>query len=266
MNQSDKPEMSTNDDLFFFDCNVSYGIASKPQLKQSITPDELLAEMDHCGIDEALVSCAMQRYSPYVGNPTLIEQIRDQPRLHPVWTLLPHQTGEMPEPVHLIEEMKVKEVCALWAWPMEHHYLMDSVTFGPLFEEIIPRQIPLFFNLTSAGDTHSGWEKVAELLKDFPNLTLIATDQSVWGEDHYIRPLVERYPNFYVETSHYELANGLKDFYDKYGADRWLFGTSYPKRYMGGAVMQLINTDIPGTAKQSIAGGNLISLLETVKL
>jgi hypothetical protein len=266
MNQLDKPEIFTNDEIFFFDCNISYGVATKPPLKQSITPGELLAEMDHCGIDEALVTCAMQRYSPSVGNAVLVEQIENQPRLHPVWALLPHQTGEIPEPVQLIDQMKANGVRALWAWPMEHHYLLDSVTFGSLFEEIIPRQIPLFFNLAHMGDTHPGWERVAALLKDFPDLTLIATDQSVWGEDHYIRPLVERYPNFYVETSHYELANGLKDFYKKYGADHWLFGTSYPKRYMGGAVMQLINTDIPRAARQSIAGRNLKNLLEAVKL
>jgi len=266
MNQSHKLEMSSNDELFFFDCNISYGIPEKPPLNQSITPKELLVEMDHCGIDQALVTCAIQRYSPWVGNSTLIEQIRDQPRLHPVWALLPHQTGEMPEPAQLIKEMKVNQVRALWAWPREHLYLLDGVTFGGLFEEMIARNIPLFYQLMDVGESRSGWIVVGELLKDFPNLTLIATDQSVWGEDHYIRPLFERYPNFYVETSHYELANGLKDFYEKYGAERWLFGTSYPKRYMGGAVMQLINTDIPYDARKYIAGGNLIRLLGAVKL
>jgi predicted TIM-barrel fold metal-dependent hydrolase len=259
--------MTSKDQVFFFDCNVSFGVAPNPPLSQATTAEALLAEMDHCGIDEALVTCAAQKHiSPLVGNLTLIEQVRDHPRLHPAWAILPTQTGEMPEPLELMQQMRENGVGALWAWPGEHKYLLDAVTFGPLLEGLTVRGIPLFISLTDSGKTDSGWLKVSELLHSFPDLTLVVTDQSVWGEDHYFRPLIERYPSLYVETSHYELANGLADFYGRYGADRWLFGTAYPKRYMGGAMLQLLHADIPDSAVEAIAGGNLRRLLQGVQL
>jgi predicted TIM-barrel fold metal-dependent hydrolase len=251
----------------FFDCNVSFGVPPIPPLSQATTAEALLAEMDHCGIDEALVTCVAQRFeSPLVGNELLIERVRDHPRLHPAWAILPPQTGEMPGPDQLVEQMRTNGVRALWAWPSQHKYLLDETTFGPLFEELVVRRIPLFFQLTDGGDTRAGWSKASALLREFPDLTLVAADQSVWGEDHYFRPLIERYPNFHVETSHYELANGLRDFCRCYGADRLLFGTAYPKRYMGGAVLQLLHADVPQSAVQAIAGGNLLRLLQEVKL
>lgn len=258
--------MPDNDELLFFDCNTSYGNLNVPSLKYAPTTAALLAEMDHCGVDEALVTCAAQVGSPWDGNADLLTDIRQQVRLHPAWVLLPYQTGEIPEPAQFIAAMKAQGVRALWAWPGGHHYHLDEVTFGPLFEELIARSIPLFYRLTDAGDSRLGWAEVSRLLKEFPELTLVAADQSVWGEDHYFRPLVERYPNFYLETSHYELANGLVDFHNKYGPDRWLFGSAYPRRTMGGAVLQLANTELPLEARQAIAGGNLKRLLGEVKL
>jgi hypothetical protein len=246
---------------------VSFGATPIPPLRQATTAKALLSEMDHNGVNEALVTCAAQRHiSPLVGNPMLIEQVHDHSRLHPVWALLPSQTGEMPKPTQLLEQMRQNSVRALCAWPCEHRFLLNATTFGTLFEELIARHIPLFFDLTDGGRAEEGWSSVSNLLREFPHLTLVASNQSVWGQDHFFRPLIERYPNLYIETSHYELANGLRDFYARYGSDRWLFGTAYPKRYMGGAVLQLLHADIPTPAKESIAGGNLRRILREAEL
>ncbi len=252
--------------MFFFDCNVSFGPPPVLPLSLSWTPQELLAEMDRNGVDEALVTCAAQCHdSPLVGNPLLIDLIRDEPRLHPAWAILPEQTGEM-SVNELMTGMRANGVRALWAWPGQHCYLLNAVTWGGLFEELIARHIPLFLPLTSHSGGVGRWAMVSALLREFPRLTLVAVDQSVWGEDRYFRPLIEKYPNLYMETSHYELAHGLRDFYRRYGADHWLFGTAYPTRYMGGAVMQLYHTDIPWSAREAIAGGNLRRLLEEARL
>lgn len=252
--------------MYFFDCHVSFGLPPKPPLSYAATAEDLLAEMDHNGVDEALVTCAAQCFdSPLVGNPCLVEQIQGHPRLHPAWAILPSQTGEMPV-AGLIEGMRQGGVRALWAWPARHQYLLDAATFGPLLEELAARRIPLFLPLSESGGRATSWATVGALLRDFPGLALVATDQSVWGEDRFFRPLIEKYPHFYLETSHYELAHGLHDFYGRYGAERWLFGTAYPARYMAGAVMQLLHTDIPPSAVEAIAGGNLRRLLEEVRL
>jgi hypothetical protein len=77
---------------------------------------------------------------------------------------------------------------------------------------------------------------------------------------------MEAYPNLYLETSHYELAHGLSDFCQRYGASRWLFGSAYPRRCLGGAMYQLLHVDLPHSALEAIAGANLHRLLEEAVL
>ncbi|HUT19514.1 MAG TPA: hypothetical protein VM366_10165 [Anaerolineae bacterium] len=255
------------EDIAFFDCNVSFGIPPKPGLGYAATPDDLLAEMDHCGVDEALVTCAAQQFgSPLEGNEMVVVQTRGYARLHPVWALLPSQTGEFPEPAALIAQMRVHNVHALCAWPGQHHYLLDGRTFGSLLEELTARRVPLFLPLTEQSGGQGGWSLAGSLLEEYPRLTLVLTNQSVWGQDRYFRPLVEQYPNLYLETSHYELANGLSDLCRRYGAERWLFGSAYPERCLGGAVYQLLRADVPRAAIKAIAGANLRRLLEEAVL
>jgi predicted TIM-barrel fold metal-dependent hydrolase len=253
--------------VFFFDCNVSFGAPPKPGLREAVRAEELLEEMNHCGVDEALVTCALQRTgSPLVGNPLVVAETRSHPRLHPAWAILPSQTGEFATVPSLVAQLRDTGVRALWTWPSMHNYLLDTNTFGPLLEEMVARRLPLFLPQTESSGSLSGWSLVSALLSDFPRLTVVATGQSVWGQDRYFRPLVDRYPNLYLETSHYELAHGLRAFYERYGAERMLFGSAFPKRYMGGAVFQLAQADLPDAAIQAIAGGNLRRMLSEVVL
>jgi len=258
-----------------FDCNASYGVPDVPPQQCAETPEALLAEMDFCGVDEALVTCAAQRCdSPLIGNELVVEQTKGHPRLHPTWVILPPQTGEQAPTIEaFIADMARAGVKALWAFPARNKYLLNATTFGPLFEALIERSIPLFFPVTEAMpgfgghvSYHLGWDHVDRLLSDFPRLTLVATDMSVWGQDRYFRPLIERYPRLYLDISSYEQGRGLEDFCKKYGPERLLFGTHYPDIPMGGPILNLINADISDHDKELIARGNLIHLLEEVKL
>ncbi|NPV09642.1 MAG: amidohydrolase family protein [Anaerolineae bacterium] len=261
--------------MHLFDCNASYGLLDVPPLQYAATPADLIAEMDFCSVAEALVTCAAQRCdSPLVGNDLVLEQTRDHPRLHPAWVLLPPQTEEQAPTVDaFIARMGEAEVRALWAFPARNKYLLNATTFGPVFEVLIERSIPLFFPLTEAlpgpgghAAGHLGWQTVDDLLSQFPRLTLVATDQSVWGQDRYFRPLIERYRNLYLDISTYEQGRGLEDFCRKYGPDRLLFGTHYPEVPMGGPVLNLVNADIGSRDKELIGAGNLSRLLQEVKL
>ena len=261
--------------MTFFDCNASYGILDVPPPQYAATPAALLAEMDFCGVDQALVTCAAQRAdSPLVGNELVLADLAGHDRLHPAWVLLPPQTGEqVPTVEAFIAEMGRAGVKALWAFPAKNKYLLSATTFGPVFEVLIERSIPLFFPLTEAlpgpgghAAGHLGWQTVDALLAQFPRLTLVATDQSVWGQDRYFRPLIERYPNLYLDISTYEQGRGLEDFCRQYGPERLLFGTHYPEVPMGGPVLNVANADIPQRDRELIAAGNLTRLLQEVRL
>ena len=245
--------------LRFFDCSASFGVALVPPLKYAETAEDLVKEMDFCGVQEALVwDAAMKDDSPAIGNGLLSKAIKGKPRLHGTWALLPFQTGELGTPYEFLTAMKTNNIKALRAWPNEHRYLLNAVTFGDFFDLMTERNIPLLLD--------PDWPLITGVLRDAPSLTVIAVGHGNWGMDRYFRPLIESYPNFYIDTSRYELDMGIADFCARYGPDRLFFATNYPATVMGGPMLTLRHTDISTEAKQAIAAGNLRRLLERVKL
>jgi len=242
----------------FFDCNCYFGRPSVPDVKRVETARDLLQGMDHAGIGRALVyDVAVRDDSPVVGNELTAEAVAGEERLYPCWGILPPQT-ELGPVDGFIDAMKTHGVRAVIAFPDEHRYLLNGITFGPLFEAMIAHQVPLLMR--------ANWERVTRLLGEFPSLTVIALEHGSWGEDRYFRPLVERYKNLYLDISRYELDGGIEAFYRRYGSERLVFGTCFPRFAVGGPLLHLLHARIPTTARERIAAGNLDELLGRVKL
>ena len=244
--------------LKLFDCSCAVGRSTKPPLQPALTAEDLLETMDRSGVDEALVSsAAIEIASPLDTNPAIADLCAGHERLHPVWQLLPPQTGEM-LPERLPTEMKGRGVKALLARPDAHRYQLNSITMGPMFEVMLTHNIPLFLN--------SDWRLITDVLRDFPRLRIIATNLGCWGVDRQIRPLLEHFENFHIETSAVELDGCIPALVEKYGATRILFGTGFPWHAVGGAALMLRNLDISPEDKELIAHGNIERLLSEVTL
>ena len=238
----------------YFDCNCSYGVNPLPAFRYARSPDELLDEMDFCGIDQALVYHSNMRFgNPIAYNQRLMEEIKTIRRLSGTWAILPPQTGEGPEPEELLRNMRANSIRALRAFPQEHRYRLDARTFGDLLEVLTERHIPLFIkeNLIDIGD----------LLADFPALTVVAVNQGPHSFERYLRPLIETYPNLYIDTSYYIIAGAIEDFCNRYGHERLLFGSAFPDNCSGGAILQLMHCDIDEASKRAVAAENLERLL-----
>jgi predicted TIM-barrel fold metal-dependent hydrolase len=252
----------------YYDCNVSFGANGAGVFRPCLSVEELLAEMDWVGVERALVYHALMReQSPVVGNAVLAESIAGQPRLAGTWAILPPQTGELPPAGEFFKAMARANIRALWAFPEEHRYILDRLTFGSFLDELSERRIPLLLPREAGGprppDT---WNLVYRLLGQYPQLTLILTGHGPWGEDRYFRPLLERYPRFYLEISRYELDCGLRELVATYGPERLLYGSGFPRFAMGGPRLMLAQAEIGAEAKRAIAGDNLRKLLAEVQL
>lgn len=253
--------------LRFFDCNAAYGVWSVPPFQPAVRVDDLLDEMQWAGIDRALVRhAAIEEYSPQVGNRVAVEAMAAHPGLDPTWALLPPQTGELGTPDELVEAMTEARVRALWAFPSKHRYSLDAVSCGPLLEVLVERRLPLFIHRQETSRGLTGWELAGAVLREFPKLRLVVVGHGSWGEDRYFRPLVERYEGLHTDTSRYELDGGIADFCRRYGADRLLFGSSFPNTSPGGPMLTLAHADVADEDKQKIASGNLERLLSEVRL
>jgi len=227
------------------------------------TSGDLIDAMDHNGVDRALVwHIAQHDDSPQAGNQLLSGEIRDQPRLTGCWTILPNQAREFPPLPVFFRQMREARVRALRTFPGSHRFLANAISMGDWLEAIVERRIPLLLSLRRGVE----WRDVYALLAEFPELVCVICDHGCWGEDRMFRPLLERYPNVYVDTAQYLLDGGLEAVVADYGAQRMLFGSGFPESYMGGMMMALKHARLPEEAKAAIAGGNLERLLEEADL
>lgn len=246
----------------FCDCNCAYGVAMKPALEPALTPADILAEMDLCGISQALVrNLAISEQTPEVGNLLTTRDLTGQDRLLPAWGILPPQTGELGAVDEFVDRMAQAGVRALWAFPSDHRYLLNATTFGALFDRLVADEIPLFVPRQQTSGGVDCYANADAILREFPGLHLIITNQGPWGEDRLFRPLMERYPNFGVDTSRYELDGGIAEVVKKYGPHRLYFGTNFPVTPMGGPMLTLLHADISDEEREWVAGGNLRRLL-----
>ena len=251
-----------------FDCNCWYGVPDQPPLAPATRPEQVLEEMDRCGIARALVrNAAIFNQTPEVGNRLTLEAAAVSDRLVPAWGILPPQTGELGDVDDFLGAMRDTGVRALWAYPLVHRYLLSTTTMGGLLDELQDRGIPLFLHRRTGFEGAAGvYETADRILADFPMLNLIVVAHGSWGEDRYFRPLMECYPNFAVDTSRYELDGGIEEICAGYGPERLLFGTNFPETPMGGPMLTLLHADISDEERALIAGGNLAAMLEGVRL
>ena len=251
-------------DMIFFDANVFIGSPMIAGVYKPVeTADKLLKAMDGASIERALVWHIAQHDSSAVyGNDLLSGEIKGKERLHGVWTFLPPQTGEVIGS-DFFEKMKQNGICGLRVFPESHRFVFNRVTVGDFLDEVSERRIPLFLSVSRG----TGWDKIHAILSQFPSLTCVVCDIGSWSPMRDLLPLLDRYPNFYAETSMLSLHEGNMEFIVKRnGAERLLFGTGFPEKYMESNTLELLHAEISPGDKRKIASLNLDRILSEVNL
>jgi len=259
--------MGEIDAISFFDANASFGRLEVPNVRRAESARDLLDEMDFVGIDEALVwHSSSVNLSPVDANRHAVGLTRPHPRLHPTWVLLPHQTNELGSPEEFHSRMREEQVRALWLRPAEHRWLPTRVGIGSMLDMAAEKKIACFVTRGVQSEAGSGWGLIARLLGDFPGLRLVVTGTGSWGEDRYFRPLLESYPNLYIEISRYELSHGIESLVRFCGHERIVYGSGYPAWTMGGPKMMVATAEISLEGRRAIAGGNIRRLLSEAEV
>ncbi|HNS32057.1 MAG TPA: hypothetical protein PKN36_03675 [bacterium] len=250
--------------LEFFDANVFIG---SPMIVNVYQPVEsaikLLEAMDNSVIKRALVwHIAQHDSSAFYGNALLSGEIKGKERLYGTWTILPAQTGEI-ERDGFFEEMKKNRIYGLRAFPEAHKYVFNRVSMGGFLDEVSERKIPVFLSIGRG----TGWDKIYDIMSQFPYLTCVACDVGSWSPIRNILPLFDKYPNFYVETSMLSLHEGNMEFIvRRNGSKNLLFGTGFPEKYMESNTLELLHAEISDVDKKNIAYMNLEKIISGVKL
>jgi hypothetical protein len=245
--------------LRYFDSTCFIGRVPNPYLLDRFGPGDLLGEMDTAGIEEALVFHTHARdCDPAAGNRFLSGEIEGNGRLHPVWVVMPHDTGEIPEPPRLLREMERNGVRAVRMYPGKeyHSYSLAEWNSGSLLAALEEVRVPLMLDIETVG-----WDEIAPLLAKHPHIPVIATNVS-YRHNRFLYPLFARYGTLHVETSRFFGAGAFEDVVARFGSRRLLFGTGMPGYTGCAAVSMLTYADISPADKEAIAGGNLRALLD----
>jgi Predicted metal-dependent hydrolase of the TIM-barrel fold len=247
----------------FFDCNCRVGMRSIINPGSFYNTEDLIKVMNNYGISNALTYHSMAReYNPVVGNEMLAEEIKRHSCLHPVWVIMPHHTGEFPNPDALKIQLRDNNIKAVRMFPAAHeqNYNIGEWNCGVLFRMLELNRVPLFIGLDQLS-----WDELFGLCSNHPELRIVLIDLS-YRVDRNLYSLLDRFQYLFLETIGYKVHNCIEEICSRFGAERLVFGSGMPI-YSGGSAVSMINyARIGEKEKRMIAGENLKSLLEGVKL
>jgi hypothetical protein len=252
--------------LNLFDANCWLGPSTLSVATAPVTVFDLLGEMKRVGIAEALVCHANAAgYSPSLGNQELVRELQTTPSLHPCCVVMPDDTGEMEPPRTLVPNLIAAGVRAVRMLPRLHRFSLSAWSVDELLSELEEHRIPLFLDF---GRLHwleevVDYDQTVRICSVFRNLPLILVREGI-GSTRYIYPILEKFSNFFLELSYYQVAGGIADVCRKFGAHRLLFGSGLTEYAAGPAVAMLRHAEVSVDEKKTIAGDNLRRLLHGV--
>ena len=242
----------------FFDANVVVGRPRKvPLFTPLATPEEFDSYLDAQNLCGALIWHWSQTETHVSSGNALVEDYVNVSRNRfACRTLLPPATEE---PTGLANGLSDLSPGAVRLFPESHRYAMNRVAWDDLLDQLTERRIPVLLS-TEHG---VGWGLMYDLLRDYPELTCVICDVGVWSMDRYTYPLLKAYPNVHVETSMLSIEDGgVEEMVKRFGAERLVFGTGFPKRYSEAAMLQLTHADIGDDDRQAIAADNMLRLVK----
>ena len=256
------------DHFKLFDANCRIGRHMKLSEKEPHTDSDLLAEMDRIGICEALVIDSLSRENhPLDGNERILSITSKHPRLHPAWAAMPHAPAdEQLRGDDLIDTMKKNHVGALFFYPMQYRFTLSDWAVDEFIEPVAAEKIPVFIDYNEVGSTMScdqtDWEAVVNLCRRWPLLPVIVTESRIRRGNRLIYRALDACPNLHIELGAYWLHRGIEYISKNFGAERLIFGSSWPGHGQSDTVATLTCAEISDKEKYLIGCDNLRRLIK----
>lgn len=243
----------------FFDATCSIGTYASQELEFH-TVQELVSNMDCFGIESAVVHHNMAVYhDAALGNYKLLKEVKPfRERLFPSWVYEPELSwgGNLNK---FINEMQLNGIKAVRIYPTAHKFQITRWNVGDVFDAFDDARL-----LVYADPWDIDFSMLQSACETYCNIKFILTNPSYYFQ-RMLYPLLNMYPNLYVELSTYLVFGGIDELIGKFGADRILFGTGMPFHDPGGAIAATAYANASDEQKNQIAYGNLGRLLNDVK-
>ena len=253
--------------MTFYDAALCYGTTSNVDLAAPIpcpTIEMLDEALMRAGVKGGLVFTeATDNAGVVIGNRMLAEDLKKSKcDLYGMYTIVPSYTDEIPSAADLPEEMKKLKMAALRMSPSINKWLAKPGVIADYLEMACELRIPVVFD-TGRGIT---LEEVYDMMERYPELTAILSYKNIWPADRYYRPFLAQFPNLRMEFSSMITDQGIEKLVQKFGAERFLFGSGFPFMYIGGQMMQLRHARITEEEKAKIASANLLQMIGEARI
>ncbi|MFW6060141.1 MAG: amidohydrolase family protein [Phycisphaeraceae bacterium] len=247
-----------------FDAVTMVGRHKQWRAGEPCAADELLADMDHYGIAEAMVmDCLTREFHPQAGNPRSVAIARQSERLHPAWSALPN--GAKEEQVDgetLVAQMREQKVGALYLFPNQHQFNLADWCVDWLLEPLAAAGVPVVINpvehgpRVAHGQDGTDWKGVVDLCQRWPTLPVVVSERRIRRSQRLLYRALDACENLHLELSAYWLHHGIEYLARGGGAHRLVFGSGWPMVGPHMTLATLACAEIDDKAKRAIAGDN----------
>ncbi|MEX2569031.1 MAG: amidohydrolase family protein [Cyclobacteriaceae bacterium] len=255
-----------------FDAHVQVGRHLKLRENGLHTTQDLLSEMDHYGIAEALVVDSLSRENhPKDGNRRILEVTENNPRLHRGWSAMPPGIkSEQIPPYDFVNEMRRHQVGALFLYPNQYFFNLSDWSVDDLLDPVSESNVPVFINPVESngrgGSDATDWDGVVSLCRRWPSIPIVVSENRIRRSQRLLYKALDACPNLHLEISAYWLHRGIEYITERWGARRLLFGSGWPNFGQHMTLATLTTAEISDHDKRIIAGDNLRGLLSWCKL
>ncbi|MCG3146617.1 MAG: hypothetical protein PCFJNLEI_00050 [Verrucomicrobiae bacterium] len=226
------------------------------------TTAEIIAILDYCGIDSALVHRQLPFVSATNANVSLLREINGDSRFVPAFLLAPQTYNNDPAPVDYLAAMRAAGAKAAWLRPTWQSHGMASWMIDDLLALCVAHRLPLFVQIMDGGVSY---DDVHRMCSAFPELKLVLTGIG-YRADAHLFPLLRRHRELRICTNYYCTTLAPERFVQHFGPERMLFASGLPFNAPGGAIAMVSYSQLDDEAKQKIFAGNIQQLMNEVRL
>ena len=202
----------------FYDINM-YGAG---------TAEDLLKTGSNAGVTQYLIfSVATTPRQTNSINEFIAQTMHENPQMKGLGTIHPDSADLEGEINHLVD-------LGLLGVKMHHDFQIvpaDDPRCMKIYELCAAKHLPVLLHTGDKRYDYSNPNRVKNILRAFPDLTVIGAHFRGWSIWEEAAPQLADYPNFYVDSSSsfYALSPAAaKDIIHAYGSERILFGSDYP--------------------------------------
>jgi uncharacterized protein len=247
--------------LDWLDANCWIGVPPHGRFDALETAADTRAALAEYGIQRAIVSHTMARdYGPVAGNEALIEAIHDDQRFYGAAVIAPDGPSDS-EFRNYVRRLIAGRVRMIRVFPRMHNFVLSDWCMGRQLSVLEELRIPLVI-----WHIEASWEEIASVCRRHPRLPVIVEgpERKLLYHNRAYCGLFEAFPNFHLEIHNLVGYQGLDDVVRRFGSQRLVFGSYFPRNDPNAAMMLVTHGDFADEDRENIAHRNIERLMAEV--